>query len=277
MKLSFMRLALWVCAACVLAACDSSADDESENQLVVEAFLYAGEPVDDIEIATTIPFGSSDTVGVPINDADVWLIREGVTYTLASSDDQGHYAYAGDDLRVTADDVFTLEIEYEGQRISAETTVPPPPDNVELSKSALIVPDFDNGFPSSESIGNLSELLSVTWDNPGEAYHYVVLRAEADEDPDYILPDFIRDFIGDFELVTEPTRANFYDVRPVELDFVGEHFATVYRINEEYAELFENLEQDSRDLNEPPTNIQGGLGIFSAFNSVTVPFDVVRE
>ncbi len=35
--------------------------------------------------------------------------------------------------------------------------------------------------------------------------------------------------------------------------------------------------QDSRDLNEPPTNIDGGLGVFSAFASDSVFFQVVRE
>ena len=34
----------------------------------------------------------------------------------------------------------------------------------------------------------------------------------------------------------------------------------MYRVNEEYAGLYENQTQDSRDLNEPPSNIEGGLG-----------------
>ena len=33
---------------------------------------------------------------------------------------------------------------------------------------------------------------------------------------------------------------------------------------------FENRTQDSRDLNEPPSNIRNGLGVFSAFNSLSV-------
>lgn len=270
-----LPFALWMCAVGVLAGCDSTTDNDTENLVVVEAFLYAGEPVDDIQLASTIPFGSSDTVGVPINDASVQLIRDGVTYTLASSGTDGRYAYIGEDLHVKAADVFTLDIAYDGQHITAQTTVPPPPDNVQLSDDALLVPDLENdGFGS---FGDLRDFFSVTWDNPSNEYHYVVIQSEATDNPDYILPDFVRDFIGDFELVTEPTTTNFYDILPLELEFIGQHEATVYRINTEYAELFENLEQDSRDLNEPPTNIEGGLGIFSAFNSVTIPFDVVRD
>ena len=42
------------------------------------------------------------------------------------------------------------------------------------------------------------------------------------------------------------------------------------------ADLYESREQDSRDLNEPLTNISNGLGVFSAFNSQTALFEVVE-
>jgi hypothetical protein len=63
----------------------------------------------------------------------------------------------------------------------------------------------------------------------------------------------------------------------MELETLGLHMAKVYRVNEEYAQLYENRIQDSRDLNEPPSNIRGGLGVLSAFNSDSVLFVVVRE
>ena len=50
----------------------------------------------------------------------------------------------------------------------------------------------------------------------------------------------------------------------------------MYRVNREYADLYNNRVQDSRDLNEPPSNISGGLGIFSAFNSAARGFVLVR-
>ena len=42
-------------------------------------------------------------------------------------------------------------------------------------------------------------------------------------------------------------------------------------------ELFKNLEQDSRDLNEPPSNIVNAIGIFTAFALDSVFFEVNRE
>ncbi len=60
------------------------------------------------------------------------------------------------------------------------------------------------------------------------------------------------------------------------MEALGAHHAKVYRVNAEYAQLYENRTQDSRDLNEPPSNIRNGLGVFSAFNSSSVSFEVAR-
>ena len=50
-----------------------------------------------------------------------------------------------------------------------------------------------------------------------------------------------------------------------------------FTVNEEYALLYETSTQDSRDLNEPYTNINNGLGIFSGFASQEVYFEVIKK
>ncbi|MDB4063024.1 hypothetical protein N9541_03055 [Flavobacteriaceae bacterium] len=47
--------------------------------------------------------------------------------------------------------------------------------------------------------------------------------------------------------------------------------------SKEYALLYETSTQDSRDLNEPYTNINNGLGIFSGFASQEVYFEVIKQ
>ena len=78
------------------------------------------------------------------------------------------------------------------------------------------------------------------------------------------------------DFVFPPINDDTYNVRLPFITHLGLHRITVYKVNQEYADLYENLEQDSRDLNEPPTNINNGLGIFSAFNSQNVFFEVVE-
>ena len=118
--------------------------------------------------------------------------------------------------------------------------------------------------------------LTVSWDNPADALHYVVVESLVEGEPEYILPEFIRNRFGGFRFITEPTDLAYFDVNAQSLQVFGEHRVVVYRVNEEYADLYENREQDSRDLNEPPTNVTGGLGVFSAFNSRSATFDVVE-
>ncbi len=259
--------------------CDSATVDEPEDLLVVEAFLFAGEPVNDVKLKRSIPFESTDSTSMPVNDATVVLSRGGERYSLTASGTDGFYAYEGDDLTIETGDVFTLSITFEGANITATTMVPAPPQNVQLPSDEMPVPNFGGiGFGGGGgNFDSLSEFFTVTWDNPAADYHYVVVTSDDPEEPDFILPDFARDFIGDFEIVSEPTTANFHDIIPVTLSWLGPHFVTVYQINQEYADLFENREQDSRDLTEPPSNIEGGLGIFTAFNGVVQEFEVVRE
>ncbi len=74
--------------------------------------------------------------------------------------------------------------------------------------------------------------------------------------------------------VFPPTNRNEYRINAMQLTHLGKHIVKVYRVNQEYADLYGSRQQDSRELNEPLTNIHGGLGIFSAFNSASAIFTV---
>ncbi len=246
--------------------CDSVDVRPDDALLVVEAYLYAGEPVEAIRITRVVSLASGDSVAAPVLDASVRLVRDGSAYALSRVGDDGRYAYLGTDLSVDAGDVFVLEVQAEGHHLAAETTVPPPPVGVALSGTVLRVPGVVRGTRDN--------FLTITWDNPDRALHYVVVESLTADEPTYILPDDVRERIGAFRLVTVPTDANYHDVNARSLQVLGPHRATVYRVNQEYADLYENRQQDSRDLNEPPSNINGGLGVFSAFSSHAVTFVV---
>ena len=275
-----VHVAFLLSALLLLAACDSMDAGEADNLIVVEAFLYAGEPVNDIHLSTVIPLDSEDSLTAPINDADVRLVKNGTTYALTPSGDDGSYFYSGDDLVVATGDIFQIEVDRGGAHLTAETTVPSPPIGVSLAVTTIVVPSVgDDFFAIRELFRTLRQenTLSVTWDNPDAESYFVALEAPANDNPDYLLPEFIRERFGGFRIVSQPTTANFFDIPILSLEIIGSYETTVYRINQEYADLYENREQDSRDLNEPPTNIEGGLGVFSAFNGRSATFQIVRE
>jgi hypothetical protein len=262
-------------AASTLAGCDStSTEPETTELFVVEAFLFAGEVIDDIRVTETIPL--SDTIEAPpINDALVELSKDGQTYLLVATGDSGYYEYAGSDLVVEAGDTFGIEVTYGAAVATGATVVPNPPIEVGIDRDTLWVPEIGigrggGGFNSEDS------QLAAVWENPDRLLHYVVIESLEDS-AESIVPDGFQKFVGRFRLVAEPTKDDYHFIDMRVLRDLGRHIARVYRVNEEYAQLYENRTQDSRDLNEPPSNIIGGLGVFSAFSSDSIAFVVVRE
>ncbi|MFC2076767.1 hypothetical protein ACFLT7_06770 [candidate division KSB1 bacterium] len=113
----------------------------------------------------------------------------------------------------------------------------------------------------------------VSWDNPtGELFFVTVENVE--DDP---LPVESRFKGMSFRFRSTPTTNDTFLVNRGQITHLGQHLARVYRINQEYADLYISRQQDSRDLNEPLSNIENGLGVFSAFNSDSLFFNAVLE
>ena len=268
------KLALLVASASLYACSDTTASPEDDaRQVVVEAFLFAGEPVDDIRLTRTVPLGEDPAFAATVDDAIVTLIRGSERWLLHRLEEPGTYGYPDDDLQVREGDQFRIEVEAFGRTATGETIVPGPPDGVQLDKDRLEVPELT---PGSFQPGTLqSWQVTVSWENPGSILHFVDVEG-LNPEAESIFPDFIREGVGRFRIRSAPTEENFHAIGLRQLEHLGRHRAIVYRVNQEYADLYNNRVQDSRDLNEPPSNIRGGLGVFSAFNSVAREFDLVR-
>ena len=251
----------------------SGCDEElpQSSKFVIEAFLFAGEPVDDIYVKTIFPISETEDISEPIGNATVTLFKEGVAYNLIASDTVGFYHYPDANLTVEAGDVFNLEVNYDGVTATAETIVPTPTTGVVASPDTLFYPGLVLGGGTDDERDSVNAILgalrmTATWDNPnGDYYYMTVENIEAVQIP--IFPLIAQQFLERFKFVSEPTNENEISILGVGLTALGTHSVKVYHVNQEYVDLFLNQEQDSRDLNEPPTNIKGALGIFSAFNS----------
>ncbi len=268
----FVALALGIVGVLVAQACtDSDPVGPDGDILVVRAFLFAGEPVSDIRITTTVPLVSEDTLGVPVGDATVWLQRDDVRFDLiATPGAVGVYHYPGSDLVIGVGEVFELGISRGSESISATTVVPSPPEGFAVSSDVMDVVDLTAGLggrgggrgggPGGLAFGG----VIVRWTNPERDLFFVAVD-NLETDPVQIpAPEFIgraRRF------VSAPTPADSTTISQLSLTHLGEHRIRLYRVNQEYADLYEGRVQDSRDLNEPPSNIRGGLGVFSAFSS----------
>jgi Domain of unknown function (DUF4249) len=264
-------------AIVALGACSSTADIAAPYTAlpVVRAFLYAGEPVNDVRLTWTTTLAADDSTGTPINDAQVILIRGATRYTLTkAAGDSGYYEYAGSDLVVREGDTFGLEAHVGDLTLTASTIVPVRPGTVTESTDTLKVPDFST-FTFGTRPDFSASTMTLRWAGVSGALYFVTVQnLEAD-------PVAIADTTGQFRfgprrMVFAPTPADTFAINGLALSYLGNHLARVYRVNEEYAQLYATRQQDSRDLNEPSTNVHGGLGVFSAFASDTTRFVAVR-
>ncbi len=269
-----MRFIPAIALAALLAGCDGGPTTATSTPLVVEAYLFAGEPVEDVTISEVIPLGSSDTVGTPVIDAEVVLTREGTSYRLEAVGTAGRYHYPGSDLTVSVGDRFELRVTRGDVEVTGATVVPATPTNLALSKAVLSVPNLTGGPPTGG--GFTLDSIRIDWSNASGEWFFLAIQS-LDTDPEYILPSDIRGRFGGFRLRLSPTTATGQTVTFQILEVLGHHRATLYHVNDEYVDLYQNRTQDSRDLNEPPTNLTGGLGIFSAFSGRSADFTVQRQ
>ncbi len=264
-----------------LAACESDLEFIAPDPdiFVVQAFLFADEPVTDVTVTGVLPIDADSTELAPvISDATITLVRDGVRFELvATSGEPGHYSYPGSDLLIRVGDVFQLEAVVDGKMATAETVVPLPPIGLALSEDSLVAPAFGGGGPGGGRGGpgggaGLQAGITAKWSNSNRQLHFVVID-NLESNPE-ILPttEIFSRFAA--RIVQQPTAADSTVVRILTLTHYGQHRLKLYRVNDEYADLYEGLEQDSRDLNEPPSNIHGALGVFSAFSADSAFFRV---
>jgi len=254
--------------------CNNNPVIPNETQIVLRGYLYAGQPVQNIQLTSSISIVSTDTVDPPISNASVVLTKGGTSYTLTANPAQpGFYHYPGNNLSVATGDDFTIQVDYDGQRVTAETIVPTQPQQVMLSTNTVRFQQdtVETRFGRRLSIVGLDTAV-VTWSNPNADYFYVVIES-IDSTRQLLRNDslFARRF------VSNPSNEASYTINNNSILYTGKQVLRLYHVNKEYADLYLSRQQDTYSLNEPLSNVHNGLGIFSAFASDSLYFSVVLE
>jgi hypothetical protein len=249
---------------------------EDQYRIVVESYLYVGTLDRSVTLTSMISFGNDSTGGEGIADALVTLTGNSGEWVFKSTDSgPGNYILeSGPEL--VPGDTLQLRVEILDQRLHASTVIPAPPPPVTMSSSSMTIPKVEDMTEFHDI--EWPDPIELTWDNPqGESYFIRIENIESN--PGTIRPDPPDDLPGDrmgfvFQKVSQPTSGESFLITPMELTHYGTHRVVFFHVNEEYADLYRSLEQDSHELNEPFTNVKNGLGIFTAFNSDTLYFEV---
>lgn len=259
-----------------LTSCEVVPEFEPDESIpVVEAFLYMDNPVDDIKISKVVPF-LSEVTNNEVDGLAIEIKWNGHTYPLLNAENGGgKYFYPGNDLIITSGETYEIRFQYEGEIVTSTTTVPPVPMGLSLSTSSLDLPQLKDYFDIRDLVQGEDFNTNVAWENPNRDYYFLVIE-NIEENPEPIDLNNILNF--NFEFVSAPTQEDFFNLIPfIHYTQFGTHRVILYRVNEEYALLYETIEQDSRDLNEPFTNITKGVGIFSGFASDTVYLEIYKR
>ena len=270
-----------LCGLIMMAiSCDEETMSVSDNY-VVEGFIVANEPINNVTVKGILPLERTSTGDQPIANALTQITGGDQVVDLSYNSTSLRYEDPEGLLDIDVGNVYRLEVNVNGRVATAETVVPNPPAGLALSGEEIVIPRLS----VNPQLGNLvrtlfdEERLTLSWDAEEGQSFFVVIEQKAD-DLDPILPEQIplatRNLIGDFRFISEPSEDNSFDIIGIALETYGLHVAKVFTVNQEYVDLFENLEQDSRDLNEPPTNINNALGIFTAFAVDSLEFNVRR-
>tara|TARA_Y100000815_G_scaffold11236_1_gene10087 strand:+ start:2631 stop:3485 length:855 start_codon:yes stop_codon:yes gene_type:complete len=244
--------------------------------IVVRGYLYAGQPVTDVIIASTLALDDESEIAIPIDSAVVVLKRGAEKFVLSPvhSYDTTEtdttfsitYTYPDSDLVVAEGDTFILDINYGEQHLTSEAIVPAKPDSFSSNIDTMYVPSFDRNRDYIRWIFADSNIIRLNWDNPEDHFHYLLMD-NVEEDPEPLektLPPRWRRFIS------EPFIDTSYAMRASTITHFGRHDIVLFHVQTDYVLLYQSSGQNSRDLNEPYNNINGGLGMFTAFNSDTV-------
>ncbi len=263
-------LTLYTFIVLIVWSCNSNQfDPEVAEEVIVEAYLYSDLPANEIRISRLIPFSTSET-SFEIDDARVLIAHQGLEYELVN---QGEGKYINESLRIQEGEHYELKFEYFDKLISAQTAVPEKPKNLSISVDEIEIAPISSFLDLRDRD---FDQIEVYWDNPEGKFFYLLVEniesfpAPIDEN------GILEGFTANFEFVIPPTNLDVSNIRPQTLSHYGTYRVILFSVNQEYVDLYETAEQDSRNLTEPSSNVQNGLGIFTAFNSDTTYFRVKR-
>lgn len=254
-------------------------EQSPENNYVVEAYVYTGERVNDITLKTLVSLDNPEGESIMISNGTVKMVKNDREYDLTYNQGTNKYEIQEQTLNISPGDDLFLEVNVDGRESAATTTVPSFPKGLSLSKDEMIIPEIKS---AADFIGNdpLADAeIIMDWDNPANELHYVVIEFRSNLLRPILPPDVqevVDGILEDFAIITPPDTVSSYTITGALLPSYGPYIARLYKVNQEYADLFESEEQDSRDLNDPPSNIINARGIFTAFSSDSLSFEIIK-
>lgn len=234
-------------------------DTSGEGKPVVEGYLASGHPIE-VKVTSEVLFTEADTIRT-IDGLNMKVTTEGKAYPLVQ-DVTGKYKAAS--LLIKSGKEYSVSFDYAGKSIVSSTTIPPQPTNFTASDSVIVIPTFNSsaftGFPK------FPNPIVLNWDNHDGTYYLVVVK-NIEVKPNPINTGTVERV---FIFRSNPIQSNTFQIRTRQFQYYGKHWVILYKINAEYAALYQNNGSSSLNIKTPYTNVNNGLGIFTGINADTL-------
>lgn len=259
-----------ISATCLFAtACkDDLTSSVAPQKAVVEAYLSPNNIID-VLVTKELPFSDTTTQVVPITDLTVNIQYDTKTITLKSNGD-GHYLST---IKVDSNKTYRLFFDYGGKTLEATTTIPAKPTGFTESVQEIKIAQFTvggGGFGTTQP-----DPVKLTWNNPATDFFFVVAH-NTENFPEEINIRPAGVDIPKRQFRSRPQATNAYEIRPRQFVYYGAHDLILYRINAEYASLYDGNGSNSLNLTAPYTNVKNGLGIFTGVSADTLKLRVTK-
>lgn len=258
----------------IFASCQEETILPTIDELTVQAFLHAEQPLDTIYFGKVIPLDSLEAEAAPDGLLPLIKTEDGQSFPLYFLGEAGKYG--NPDIFVETNKTYSLELEYNGQLITAETWVPTAPQDPILSDTIIERAKIS----SFEDLQNqtIPEPIQVDWTAEAGAWYFVQVR-NIEQNPEPVNELFSTEG-GGFQgpdFLSEPSTNPFYLIDVFrDVSHYGQYEVIIHRVNPEYVALYEDNTSSSGSLNEIRTNVQNGFGIFTGVSSTSVFFEVKK-
>ena len=253
-----------------------------EPKIVIEAYLFAGEPVKDIRIMRNFPLNQSvDSLSLFVRNANVTINGTVLEFDSVSS------TYFSKTLTVQKGSSYTLRVEatIAGMNLTSNSTTVVPADGFTLLSKNLGTIPYDTEIPivfipsSSNNFYAFSvKPADATLANFIYGNHYVPNIKTEDLIKDFNRYKFQMNWLQD--VTTDKTERIAQVIKGFDTWFYGPYTTIVYVGDtnfKDYVLTGKNVQEFDGNFHEPKTHFTGdGIGVFASAIRDTVIFTIAK-
>ncbi|MDR1808890.1 MAG: DUF4249 domain-containing protein [Prevotella sp.] len=235
--------------------------DVSGDTPIVESYLQEGANTLSVRLySMEVYLKDGYELSQPIGDLQLNINGKALTETVA-----GTYSLNLGDDTIRGLQKYDLSFEYLGKTIQALTIVPKPVDNLNIEPAYIT---RESSYYYYWDTADTTE-IKLTWDDPDHSYYQIYIESPASADMPS--PDGGMTFR---RRMMQPFQGNSYTTTSREFMSAGYYSIYVYRVNREYADIYEQV--SSTDLSNPSSAIENAFGIFTAMSVAKTRFRVIE-